>query len=98
MSEWKPKFKYYPHFDEVISAKKVNALVKDPNQVAQNSFYPFMRYNQRWQPFRGKERSPTTPKPAQRNGRLDLQVVEMLTFYPITDTFFQILTSNCCPI
>lgn len=46
--------KQYPHFDKPLSIKKIKALVNDPLRVQQNTFYPFMRYDQSWQPFRKK--------------------------------------------
>lgn len=49
---WEPKLKRYPHFDHAVSVPKIKELVADPIQVASNTFYPFLLYYQRWQPFR----------------------------------------------
>lgn len=43
--------KRYPHFDPVISAEAGEALANDPTRVAAHTFYPFMRYDQRWNRF-----------------------------------------------
>ena len=48
----KLKIKLYPHFDDPIGAASIVALVTDPGRVSKNTFYPFLRYEQRWQPFR----------------------------------------------
>lgn len=53
--EWSPKLKKYPHFDAPIREQDIIDLVRDPARVAANSFYPFMRYEQKWQPFRSKK-------------------------------------------
>ena len=52
---WEPDLKNYPHFDAAISLKEIEALVRHPARVAANTFYPFMRYEQRWQPFRQRK-------------------------------------------
>lgn len=44
--------KHYPHFDAPIALKEIRRLVTDPVRVASNSFYPFLRYEQSWQPYR----------------------------------------------
>jgi hypothetical protein len=54
MDDWKIALKWYPHFDAVISHKNAEKLVSDPKAVAKNSFYPFIRYTQVWQPYRSK--------------------------------------------
>lgn len=55
MVDWSPKFKHYPHFDKPIRPNDIEKLVRDPNAVARNSFYPFMRFEEKWQPFRDKK-------------------------------------------
>lgn len=42
------KLKRYPHFDSDISAADAEILVQNPKAVASHSFYPFMRYTERW--------------------------------------------------
>ena len=46
------KIKNYPHFDKPISIANAEKLALDPSAVAKNSFYPFLRYDESWQPFR----------------------------------------------
>lgn len=50
--------KRYPHFDAEISLSKARELVADREKVAQNAFYPFIMYEQEWQPFRSKNPRP----------------------------------------
>lgn len=83
--DWKPNLKNYPHFDAVISLKEIEALVRDPDRVATNTFYPFMRYEQRWQPFRQKkndagvvERPDKKQRPIRFASRRDAYI---LSFY-----------------
>jgi hypothetical protein len=52
--DWVPVLKHYPHFDKPIRPKDIEKLVHDPDAVAPNSFYPFMRFEETWQPFRDK--------------------------------------------
>ena len=42
------KLKRYPHFDSDISAADAEILVQNSEAVASHSFYPFMRYIERW--------------------------------------------------
>lgn len=46
------KIKNYPHFDAPLSIQNATSLALDPVRVAQNAFYPFLRYDESWQPFR----------------------------------------------
>ena len=55
MVDWVPTLKHYPHFDKPIRPKDIEKLVRDPDAVARNSFYPFMRFEDKWQPFRDKQ-------------------------------------------
>jgi Reverse transcriptase (RNA-dependent DNA polymerase) len=50
--------KHYPHFDAQLSLKNAQRLVSSPPLVARNPFYPFIMYEQRWQPFRSKKPRP----------------------------------------
>ncbi|CAN5902567.1 reverse transcriptase/maturase family protein [soil metagenome] len=54
VDDWQIALKWYPHFDAIITRKNAEKLVADPKAVAQNSFYPFLRYTQIWQPYRSK--------------------------------------------
>lgn len=68
--EWRLKpgdLKRYPHFDQVLKPADIMALVTDPIRVEQNKFYPLLRYNKGWQPFRpGKDSGKARPKPKER--------------------------------
>lgn len=55
MVDWVPTLKHYPHFDKPIRPKDIDKLVRNPDAVARNSFYPFMRFEEKWQPFRYKQ-------------------------------------------
>ena len=48
----KKHLKHYPHFDAPIPIKEIESLVNSPHRVAMHAFYPFLRYNLEWQPFR----------------------------------------------
>lgn len=52
--DWSPALKHYPHFDKPIRPSDIEKLVRDPKAVAQNPFYPFLRFEEKWQPFRAK--------------------------------------------
>ncbi|OWJ55908.1 reverse transcriptase domain-containing protein [Inquilinus limosus] len=52
---WVPSIKHYPHFDKSIRPSDIWKLVRNPDRVAANAFYPFLKYEKRWQPFRGSE-------------------------------------------
>ena len=48
MSDWKFKPKLYPHFDKVLkSQKQIEVLIKDPKNIAQHSFLPFIENEQK---------------------------------------------------
>lgn len=50
--------KRYPHFDKHLPVAEIEKIIKDPSLVAQNAFYPFLCYQQTWQPFRKLEARP----------------------------------------
>ena len=50
--------KHYPHFDAELGLEKARKLVLNADLVAKNSFYPFIKYEKGWQPFRTKEPRP----------------------------------------
>ena len=57
MSGWEladRDLKKYPHFDPLIPANEAMELATDPSRVARHTFYPFMRFTQRWNRFAGK--------------------------------------------
>ncbi len=60
MAEWQLRnrdLKRYPHFDQILKPAEIVALVTDPVRVAQNSFFPLLRYTKKWQPYRGDKGS-----------------------------------------
>ena len=59
---FKKHLKYYPHFDAPISVRAALFLVTDPEAVARNPFFPLLRYEQRWQPFRSASCGRPPPK------------------------------------
>lgn len=62
MVDWVPALKHYPHFDKPIRPSDIAKLVGDPNAVSRNSFYPFLRFEESWQPFRDKQGGKPEPK------------------------------------
>lgn len=57
MSAWALKdrdLKRYPHFDSTISVEDAEALATSPARVARHSFYPFLRFIQKWNRFAPK--------------------------------------------
>jgi hypothetical protein len=68
--DWKlnaSDLKRYPHFDQVLKPAEITALVTDPVRVAQNTFFPLLRYTKGWQPFRPDKKSgKPRPKPKDR--------------------------------
>ena len=54
MEEWYPStrdLKRYPHFDKFLPPTEIEAIVKTPERVRTNAFYPFIHYIKSWQPF-----------------------------------------------
>lgn len=70
MTGWQLKrsdLKRYPHFDQVLHPDEIVALVTNPTRVAQNSFFPLLRYIKTHQPFRpDKDSGKPRPKPKER--------------------------------
>ena len=65
MSEWRAEgknLKRYPHFDAPISSDKLETLVRDPSAVAHHKFYPFLLYEEVYQPFRPLLKDPKKRK------------------------------------
>jgi hypothetical protein len=49
---WRPKRKKnYPHFDDHLTDKKIDALVMSPTKVQQNSFFPFILFTKKFNRF-----------------------------------------------
>ena len=58
MGDWYPserELKRYPHFDKFLPPDEIVAIVKNPERVRTNAFYPFLRYIKSWQPFRSND-------------------------------------------
>ncbi|MBY5608747.1 reverse transcriptase [Rhizobium leguminosarum] len=51
---WTPTVRRYPHFDPVISVDEAAAIATNPTQVAEHTFYPFLKYNEGWTAFAKK--------------------------------------------
>jgi hypothetical protein len=62
----KNDLKRYPHFDQILNLDEISAIVRNPTRVAQNGFYPLLRYTKRWQPFR-REKGSNAPKPRAKD-------------------------------
>jgi len=74
MNTWEittKKLKYYPHFDEKISFKNIKTLVTDPQKVASHSFYPLLHYEEKYQPFRLKNKPEKKSRPIKYACRAD---------------------------
>lgn len=57
MEPWKPSRrdrKQYPHFDAPLSLSEMERIANDPSAVKSNKFYPFLRYENSYRPFRPK--------------------------------------------
>lgn len=44
--------KHYPHFDAPISRRNIRQMLRDFETGPDRAFYPFLRYEQSWQPYR----------------------------------------------
>jgi hypothetical protein len=44
--------KRYPHFDKYLPLDEAQAIATDPQRVATNAFFPFLRYIKSWRPYR----------------------------------------------
>jgi hypothetical protein len=68
--------KRYPHFDCLLSPKEGEALATDPARVAKHTFYPFMRYFQRWNRFAQKgQRGKSKERPIRYAARSDAYIL-----------------------
>lgn len=70
MTDWKPKFKNYPHFDAPIPPAEVMNIVQDEVGVAKNKFFPFLFYDQTI-PKYGKKNSEIKPRRIRYASRRD---------------------------
>ncbi len=70
--EWTFKPKGYPHFDAFLSEVDARALAADASRVAAHTFYPFLRYHQRWTKFTAKGvKGEAKERPIRFAGRAD---------------------------
>jgi hypothetical protein len=78
MSQWALKdsdLKRYPHFDSPLSAVDAEALALNPDRVRTHSFYPFLRYEERWNRFASKGSTGKTKKrPIRYAARADAYI------------------------
>lgn len=62
MDEWilnEADLKRYPHFDRPMSVENILKVVRNPDLVSRNAFFPFLSYEEAWQPFRDKGDRPS---------------------------------------
>ena len=50
--------KQYSHFDAPLSKIELEKIANSPKRVANNAFFPLIRYEKSYQPFRGKRKRP----------------------------------------
>lgn len=78
VSDWKleaKSLKKYPHFDAIITTQAAEELAKDPLRVQRHTFYPFMRYNQRWTKFsKGGAKGKVKKRPIRYASRADAYI------------------------
>jgi hypothetical protein len=108
LAEWKLKprdLKLYPHFDQILKTAEIVALVTDAKRVAQNAFYPLLRYTKRWQPFRRTAGSSNPkPKPKERLIRYAARRDAYIFAYyrhilsDLYETELKKLSINHCPV
>ncbi len=53
----KEDLKRYPHFDKHLSIEEIEKIVKSSDRVRTNAFFPFIKYDKIYQPFRRKKGS-----------------------------------------
>lgn len=78
MDAWKLEkkaLKNYPHFDAPLSASAAQTYVTLPHNVATHSFFPFIRYIQRWNRFAEKgQRGEPKERPIRYGARVDAYI------------------------
>ncbi|SHK32154.1 Reverse transcriptase (RNA-dependent DNA polymerase) [Roseomonas rosea] len=70
--DWKlnsSDLKRYPHFDKYLPPEEIERIVTDPNRVRTNAFFPFIRYEKSYQPFRQKGDAEEKPEKKTREIR-----------------------------
>lgn len=69
MSEdWKPKFKWYPHFDRFLPEEEILKIVRCKTAVTKNAFFPFLLYYETKMKF---GRTKGKPRPIRYASRRD---------------------------
>lgn len=61
MGDWQPSTKdrkQYPHFDAPLSLSEMERIANDPDAVAKNPFFPFLKYDNIYVPFRPSGKGP----------------------------------------
>lgn len=61
MSNWKPSkkdLKQYPHFDAPLPLAEMERIANDRDLVAKNPFFPFLKYEDVYRPFRPSLKDP----------------------------------------
>ena len=51
LKSWAPVVRNYPHFDPLITPEKAMLVATSPRAVATHTFYPFIKYVERWTLF-----------------------------------------------
>jgi Reverse transcriptase (RNA-dependent DNA polymerase) len=75
-TDWqlKPRdLKRYPHFDKYLPPEEAVAIATDPQRVAINPFFPFLRYVKKWTPYRPSEK-PAKERPIRYASRRDAYI------------------------
>lgn len=65
--------KRYPHFDKYLPPEEAEAIATDPQRVARNPFFPFLRYIEAWRPYRPNGK-PTKERPIRYASRRDAYI------------------------
>ncbi len=74
--EWQLKpadLKRYPHFDKYLPLDEAQAIAADPERVASNPFFPFLRYIKSWRPYRPNGK-PRKERPIRYASRRDAYI------------------------
>lgn len=65
--------KRYPHFDKNLLLEEAQAIATDPQRVAANPFFPFLKYTKAWKPYRPTGK-PTKERPIRYASRRDAYI------------------------
>jgi len=101
-TDWQPKprdLKRYPHFDKYLPPEEALAIATDPQRVATNAFFPFLRYIKKWKPYRPSGKPPKE-RPIRYASRRDAYIFARYR-YLIAQKYEAELRRMCiqdCPI